>query len=284
MGVLYMVCSKCGKEYDDSSRYCSKCGVELSNNEGIRFSKGISWLWVVLSFFLPMFGLMVFIYNGDKKDDKNTVKRFSSLGLFVLNTILVSVVLYGLTNISSNEVVDFNGSSIESVSNTYNEFELLGGDIVLPCSYEEFIEKSGYYSYSADCGMRVRPKEHSFVRLYDSNGSSAAVVEVCNSSDEKKLFTECEVVRVNQNKYDVDSDTKPIVFAGGLYVGMKVDSDYLKSVLGEYGDDHFVSGELFELYEEYKWSENGDWVSSNFIEVGIVNGFIDYICVDKNHK
>ena len=104
-----MFCKNCGKEIDDNAYVCPHCGVKVKDEDAERQEKiaqadsGSKVGWGILSFFIPLVGLILFCLW--RKDRPQTAKVCGICALvgfllaIVLNIILsaVAAALFAVT-------------------------------------------------------------------------------------------------------------------------------------------------------------------------------------------
>lgn len=78
-----MFCNRCGKQIPDNSKYCPECGanVNAQNGQGDETSFG----YALLSFFIPVVGLVLFIIWN---------KEYPKKAKSCLNGIIAGVVMW----------------------------------------------------------------------------------------------------------------------------------------------------------------------------------------------
>jgi len=85
-----MFCIKCGAANQDDSRFCTTCGAPLKTNiDQYKDSDIPSTGLKVLSFFIPIVGLILYIVWNNSYPDKAR-----SCGKWALISIIVSTILY----------------------------------------------------------------------------------------------------------------------------------------------------------------------------------------------
>ena len=85
-----MFCSNCGKVLEESSLYCNHCGKKANLDETDSSQKGnYKFGFGVLSFFVPLLGLIFFLIYENKKP-----QRAKAAGIGALAGFLTAVVLF----------------------------------------------------------------------------------------------------------------------------------------------------------------------------------------------
>ena len=98
-------CSNCGNEVVDEAVICPKCGASTgqntvvgNNNNGT--SNGMATAGFILSFFVPLLGLIFSILGLKKVKETNTGKGLSTAGIIIssiaLFITLISVIIFSV--------------------------------------------------------------------------------------------------------------------------------------------------------------------------------------------
>lgn len=352
-----MLCPNCGTELQEGNKFCPNCGLNVSgysqvntyqgNYQGYQQSveESASVGLAILSFFIPLAGLIVFLVNKEKRPKTAKVSGICALVSAILSIIItfgVFAMAFSLTkdiidivgdDVSyevgigdyeqsvngsnndngdvivdtddykkdsseglvdseegtdeSNEVVEgdksnekVNDAKVDSDWTKY-EFVVNGKTLTLPCTYADLKEATGFSMKSSDEKSYLEGEYYTNLNLYNSDESIVLNIDILNTSEEDKLYTECPVVRVSQCEYDLENTDTVITFPGGLYVGQEVTKDDLVAIFGEYDDDYYYDGDSdYQLYE-YTWVEDTDWTTYNYIKVEILNGVISNITINN---
>jgi hypothetical protein len=90
-------CSQCGTANEDNYKYCGSCGK--ANDTQIINDRPDSF-FNIISFFLPLLGLILYIINYEKYPIKaNAIGKFSLIGLcvqFIIGILLTCLILFVL--------------------------------------------------------------------------------------------------------------------------------------------------------------------------------------------
>lgn len=87
-----MYCTKCGSELKETSKFCPKCGVEVYRDNKKESIKSI--FLIILGFFLPIVGFILFLVWKEKKPVKSSSTGWGSLlGLVFRIIVLIWIVL-----------------------------------------------------------------------------------------------------------------------------------------------------------------------------------------------
>ena len=79
-------CTNCGNELDDRAIMCPKCGIALTQtvaNSGQTQSNGMAIAGFVLSFFIPLLGLIFSIIGLKRSKETNNGKGLSTAGIII---------------------------------------------------------------------------------------------------------------------------------------------------------------------------------------------------------
>ena len=105
-------CSNCGNEVADEAVICPKCGVSVSQNTAVSnnnngTSNGMATAGFILSFFVPLLGLIFSILGLKKVKETNKGKGLSTAGIIIssiaLFITLISIIIF---SVAYNEVKD----------------------------------------------------------------------------------------------------------------------------------------------------------------------------------
>ncbi|MBU1143151.1 MAG: zinc ribbon domain-containing protein [Firmicutes bacterium] len=83
-------CPNCGEPVRDDQDVCLSCGNELKEKKTVALEEGSAVGWGILSFLIPLVGLILFLTWKDTKP--NTAKVCGVLALvgFILNIFVIS--------------------------------------------------------------------------------------------------------------------------------------------------------------------------------------------------
>ena len=113
-------CSNCGNEVADQAVICPKCGVSTGQNAAVSnnnngTSNGMAIAGFILSFFVPLLGLIFSIIGLKKVKETNKGKGLSTAGV-----IISSIALFITLIVTIVFVIAFNTAIDESnYSNSY---------------------------------------------------------------------------------------------------------------------------------------------------------------------
>lgn len=97
-------CTNCGNELDDRAIMCPKCGVALTQtvaNSGQTQSNGMAIAGFVLSFFIPLLGLIFSILGLKRSKETNTGKGLSTAGIIISCITMVITLIIGIISFSA---------------------------------------------------------------------------------------------------------------------------------------------------------------------------------------
>lgn len=105
-------CSNCGNELVDEAVICPKCGVSASQNTAVSnnnngTSNGMATAGFILSFFIPLLGLIFSILGLKKVKETNTGKGLSTAGIIISSIALfITLIITVVFVIAVNETID----------------------------------------------------------------------------------------------------------------------------------------------------------------------------------
>lgn len=103
-------CTNCGNELDDRAIMCPKCGVALTqttNASNGSSSNGMAIAGFVLSFFIPLLGLIFSIIGLKRSKETNNGKGLSTAGIIISCITMVITIIMGIISFSAvNDTID----------------------------------------------------------------------------------------------------------------------------------------------------------------------------------
>lgn len=103
-------CTNCGNELDDRAIMCPKCGVALTqttNASNGSSSNGMAIAGFVLSFFIPLLGLIFSIIGLKRSKETNNGKGLSTAGIIISCITMVITLIIGIISFSAvNDTID----------------------------------------------------------------------------------------------------------------------------------------------------------------------------------
>lgn len=103
-------CTNCGNELDDRAIMCPKCGVALTqttNASNGSSSNGMAIAGFILSFFIPLLGLIFSIIGLKRSKETNNGKGLSTAGIIISCITMVITIIMGIISFSAvNDTVN----------------------------------------------------------------------------------------------------------------------------------------------------------------------------------
>lgn len=307
-----MYCKWCGNKIDENSKFCPNCGKEVltSNDDSqsvishdsnmVKGEKANVW-FAVLSFFIPLAGLIVFLVKKDKEPKTAKVSGICAivgfLLSFVLSIILFFLVINGGLKLTENlvdkslntfdKVIDKNEGVIDhsddNITNDWDDYEFVinGKELELPCSYNELKSVTGFSAKSSDENSVLSNNYYTIVNMY-KNDKLALSIEVLNDTGSDAKYMDSKVTRVSQSEYQVSNGADKITFPGGLVAGQEITEDKIKQLFGEPTDVNNYSSDGYESIT-YTYNEDTSWTTTNYFKIQVVNGVISEITLDNRN-
>lgn len=97
-------CTNCGNELDDRAIMCPKCGVALTqttNASNGSSSNGMAIAGFILSFFIPLLGLIFSIIGLKRSKETNNGKGLSTAGIIISCITMVITTIMGIISFSA---------------------------------------------------------------------------------------------------------------------------------------------------------------------------------------
>lgn len=97
-------CTNCGNELDDRAIMCPKCGVALTqttNASNGSSSNGMAIAGFILSFFIPLLGLIFSILGLKRSKETNNGKGLSTAGIIISCVTMVITIIMGIISFSA---------------------------------------------------------------------------------------------------------------------------------------------------------------------------------------
>ena len=97
-------CTNCGNELDDRAIMCPKCGVALTqttNASNGSSSNGMAIAGFILSFFIPLLGLIFSIIGLKRSKETNNGKGLSTVGIIISCITMVITLIIGIISFSA---------------------------------------------------------------------------------------------------------------------------------------------------------------------------------------
>lgn len=97
-------CTNCGNELNDRAIMCPKCGVALTqttNASNGSSSNGMAIAGFILSFFIPLLGLIFSIIGLKRSKETNNGKGLSTAGIIISCVTMVITIIMGIISFSA---------------------------------------------------------------------------------------------------------------------------------------------------------------------------------------
>lgn len=322
--MMKLICKWCNREVPENSKFCVACGRELNDTNNIEqnnFNSNINLNnsiekkeekanigFAILSWFIPVAGLIIFLVKKDKEPKTAKVSGICALISFILSLIIVVVtflfmffvtdeIIDNIPELGNQQIVDENNDNVDSdnegnngnevisgnVANDWKEYEVLVNNksIVLPATYEELSGATGFTLKSSDLSSYVQGGYYVLLNMY-KNDKLALHVEVLNDTDGDLLYTDCKVTRVSQTKYQVSQGADVVVFPGGLKVGDSITEAKIIELFGTPNDIDEYSSDGYES-RTYKYVENSNFTTTNNYVIKVFNGEINELQLDNRN-
>lgn len=339
-----MICKWCNKENPNTNQFCMYCGqkltqdsnnnVNINNNmnnsiENNQYSNNYNQIQslepekkaniglAILSWFIPLVGLILFIVKREKDPKTAKVSGICALISFILSIVMIIVVtlitssiinnILNMTkeeneytnnyydnnnkettetndvDINSNESNSNNNNNTIETTNDWKEYKVTVNDktLTLPTTYNELSTATSFSLKSADTKSYLEKDYYTLINMY-KNEKLALHIEVLNDTEEDKLYTDCKITRISQTKYQVSQGADVISFPGNLKAGEKITEAKIIELLGEPNDVKEYSSDGYES-KTYKYYENSSWTTTNHYEITVVNGIIDQLQLDNRN-
>ncbi len=91
-----MFCKNCGAEIDDNAFVCPKCGVATGGNKTIKADDAPSTGFAVLSFFIPLIGLILYlVWKSEYPQKAHSCGKGALIGVIVsvAASVLYSIIV-----------------------------------------------------------------------------------------------------------------------------------------------------------------------------------------------
>lgn len=345
-----MICKWCNKEVENNAKFCGYCGSNLQEqvnnqafsqpkiidqssvnqtnlNNTINYSSNIveekvNIGFVLLSVFVPIAGLIIFLVMKDKNKKTAKASGLAALISFIASFILSIVSFIIITQAVKIEVNNFENNDKPYVEETENEEEVdndlnidtdeqsettepesnkqedtNNNEIVKTWTNYEFIVNDklmklpcNYSELSTITGAKMKSsQEKSYLSPgyyvlsnLYKNDKYVMHVELLNSGTEDILYTDALVTRVSQTKFNVSSGGDVISFPGGLKAGQEITKDQIINLFGEPSDISNYTSDGY-ISDTYKYFSDDIYTTINYYQIKVVNGVIDEIVLDHRN-
>lgn len=176
-------------------------------------------------------------------------------------------------NDSADTVID---NANISVSNDWKQYQvaIAGKTLTLPMAYSELVAATGFTAKSSDADSVLSNNYYAMVNMY-KNEKLALYIEVMNTSGADVKYSDCNVTRISQTKYQISQGADPIVFPGGIKAGDAITDDQIIALFGTPNDikDYGTS-------KQYTYLSDTTWTTVNNFKIKVVDGIVDEIALD----
>lgn len=271
-------CKKCNAQLIDGSKFCTKCGNPIDNN-----SKTIIRIALLSILLISAVLIIIFIFQDKTPDENSNINDNNDINDTYDNDDNDTTEKDNNQDNPTKENEDQSSvldNGVETSTN-WKKYEILYNKttITLPITYKNFNKITGYNLSDDDAKQILKPNYYATLNVY-KNDKFALWIHINNNTSTDSSAENLNVVRIAQDQYAVDQGTTPLVFPGGLVVGMKITKDEMISKLGDPYDFNPYSSDNY-LYETYKYVEDEDWTTTNNYVITVVNGVIDELSLDN---
>lgn len=115
-------CTNCGNPLDDRAIMCPKCGTALTQTTTAS-TNGMAIAGFVLSFFIPILGLIFSILGLKKSKETNNGKELSIAGIIISIIIIILSAIYVVMWLDYNKrIYDKVQTSEDNITNKYYNY------------------------------------------------------------------------------------------------------------------------------------------------------------------
>lgn len=232
----------------------------------------------ILSFFIPLVGLILWAVNKDKKPIQSKSVAHAAIGGFV-TTFIMSMIAVVITLVGSFAVIGGIASNIPDDDIYYNETEYdLGNEtetkssgtpsvgslswkniqvtigketVSLPCNYKTFVDKTGLKMDEE--ALTLKADNYTYVDFKDASGNRIRV-KVLNATDATK-FTDDNALTVVGVSVDADDYSGTFTAPCGLSLG---DEWNLQAFSDKYGKPYHEYNSNDSQYASIEWQDPDD--------------------------
>lgn len=282
---------------------------QSNTSNQVQEEKANVWL-AILSWFIPLAGLIIFLVKKDKQPKTAKVSGICALISFILNIVIVIITIMLFSSIANsvfnsvwdeeiNNTIDdmwsdesnvnndlFDNSNEESsitATNDWKKYEIIVNDttLTLPATYNDIKTATNASMKSADEKSYLASNYYTLANMY-KNDKLALYIQLTNNSDNDLLYSDCQITRVSQTKYQVSQGADVIIFPGDLKAGEEITESKIIELFGTPYDTDEYSSDSYES-KTYKYVENTTWTTTNNYEITVVNGIIDELQLDNRN-
>lgn len=233
----------------------------------------------ILSYIIPLAGLIIFLTKKDKQPKTAKVSGICALVSVIINLIL-SIVMFATSGLIAKDLIeegmndpsffedydydfdDFltednestsektpqvNNDAVQAMSNAeWSDYSvcLNGKTITLPCEWETFKSETGFDLKESENAAETLAPNYYTTSVAVEKDNQTIYVRFINSSDAETTIDKCMVAGINADRlYDCD-----VVFAKGIRPDDAADKDSITALFGEPSDVYDSEDGDFHIY------------------------------------
>lgn len=285
--MIFLYCSKCGKENSDNVNFCIYCGNKLKNgHENGHETTVLSQNAIKNNISQP--AIQQQITNVEKEKINKKVVRKVIVVIVVI--LLISVLALIIGNSHSTENIDYLYNESENYTSKINfdydtgytlsddlyDYQIKVGNIVyqFPMSYDEFMNTGLEYSPYEDSNEKISSGYSDLVNFSYADGS-IILAELVNFSNSETIHKNCHItgMRVFANNGNLMFDPSNISLAKGIVLNVSNRDDVEKA----YGKPSDISETEDNNIVYYSYTE--DFYRQ--IRLGFENDILTYIEIEN---
>ena len=263
----------------------------------------------ILSWFIPLAGLIIFIVQKDKSPKTAKVSGICALISFLLSLLVVVlsfVFVIGAIGVASNQIQnqandiineamdqieevedqmendledydDYVSSDVADLTSWKNYQVVINGKTYkLPMTYQELSTATGFKMEDDDLEMTLKDDYYASVNFY-KNGKLALYTEITNNTGAMIKYPEGKITRISQTKYQSSTNNaEKVIFPGGLKVEDPITESKLIVLFGQPNDK-----KTYGTRTIYSYYEDETWTTIDNYKITVVDGIIDEIQLDN---
>ena len=178
---------------------------------------------------------------------------------------------------NSENKVEENYESAASVSDNWKDYEVLinGKKVKLPTSFKGIEQLTGMQLTEYFETNSQKPHASRNLPLMISDDQAGMHLYFQNSTEEELSYTECEIAGIVQTYINIENGATPIIFPGGLYVGMPMTEESLEEMFGTpFYTEEFESEEEDYRTWEYHYTDDEEDGFYHLYIIEVINGEI----------
>ncbi len=168
-------------------------------------------------------------------------------------------------------------------------FTLNGNTYPLPIPYKDFKEATGLTAKDTEEKSWLEPGYYTYCTLKTADGTSVAVVDILNTSEEDAEIINCTIINISQYDTHVEKCGMPVEIAG-FKVGDVTSKEALFEKFGEptkirenrADEDDDPTWVKYDN-DTYRWCMDPNWTTDNCFEIvmNVNTGIIEDIYLDN---